>query len=806
MNSIKKKILLLLALSMGGSMLLAGISLSVITKNNYENSTRVNFEHYYDRARSTFKKISSDTSFYSSELSERETINNSLSLIYEYSDINDYQANIYDEEKKNIARTLYEYAKSSHLYEIKIYDKDGWLTAFSNPSHTLMGIISFYKGKPIIMVSTAGNKEWKITKDLDNVPLLKINKRNNLTSTTYVQHRRHVGVQSISKILRTYSDGAKKEIGAVYVIKDINESILRMLSKGSNSNHGLFTPNKKWIGDEIKEATLDRLFDSPPLFNSEQDKESQWIDNENHLMSSFSVSLSNGLHFYLVSSLDRNIINKQINETLFIIFIVFAALLFILLPIGVLFSRYSITSPLDRLVKQANSLEKGKYEAFDTKESMSDEISALADAFNAAVHTVRDRENELQRSHELLEIRVEDRTSDLVALNNDLEKENKVRLEAENKLAESTKMLQLVMDNIPQFVFWKDINSSYLGCNTNFSTIAGMNSPQDVIGKNDFDMPWSKGEADFYVEVDQRVISSDKAEYNIQETLQKTNGDIIHVETNKVPLHDINGKVMGILGTFQDITERKRFEEEIIEARNLAEKANQAKSEFLSRMSHELRTPLNAILGFAQLLDLNPENKNNPTTTSNINEILDAGTHLLKLITEVLDLAKIESGGLVLDCEMKNISNIIFDSVKLTQKLANTLNINLENDTKNCEQQLVFVDETKLKQVFINLISNAIKYNKNGGKVIINCSYDNHWIKFHVIDTGMGISPSNINKLFTSFERLGNENSGIDGTGIGLMICKELIEHMGGEIGVESTEGEGSTFWFTLPCYTGDKE
>ena len=187
-NSIKKKLLILLVLSIGGSMLLAGISLSIITKINYQESTRDDFENYYDRARSTFKKMSRDTAFYSSELSERETIKNSLSLISEYADINNYQENIYDEEKKNIARILYEYAKLSHLYEIKIYDKDGWLTAFSSPAHISMGIISFYKGEPIIMVSSAGDEEWKITKDLEHVPLLKINKINDLSSTTYVQH------------------------------------------------------------------------------------------------------------------------------------------------------------------------------------------------------------------------------------------------------------------------------------------------------------------------------------------------------------------------------------------------------------------------------------------------------------------------------------------------------------------------------------------------------------------------------------------------------------------------------------------
>ena len=431
---------------------------------------------------------------------------------------------------------------------------------------------------------------------------------------------------------------------------------------------------------------------------------------------------------------------------------------------------------------------------------MSDEISALADAFNSAVHTVRDREAELRTAQQSLETRVEERTKDLVVVNDNLEKENKVRLEAENKLAESTKMLQLVMDNIPQFVFWKDINSTYLGCNKNLSDVAGFNSPEEIIGKTDYDMPWTKEEADFYRKTDQRVMSSEQGEYNIHETQQTASGEVIHLETNKVPLHDLNGKVIGILGTYQDITERKGFEEEIIKEKNVAEKANQAKSEFLSRMSHELRTPLNAILGFAQLLNMDLEKSKDSKTISNVNEILDAGSHLLELINEVLDLARIESGGLTLNIESVDVYDILDNSLNLTQTYSNSHNITVDKDVDDCKQQYVLADSTRLKQILINFITNAIKYNKEGGSITIRCHDENeHHIRFNVIDTGFGITKENIGKLFVPFERLGVENKGIDGTGIGLVICKQLVEFMGGTIGVESTEGEGSNFWFTLP-------
>jgi PAS domain S-box-containing protein len=263
-------------------------------------------------------------------------------------------------------------------------------------------------------------------------------------------------------------------------------------------------------------------------------------------------------------------------------------------------------------------------------------------------------------------------------------------------------------------------------------------------------------------------------------------------------IRDQAGSLRGFAKLTRDLTERNKVEAALTNAKATAEKANLAKSDFLSSMSHELRSPLNAILGFAQLMESDSPPPT-PSQKESIGQILHAGWYLLELINEILDLAMIESGKLSMSLEPVSLVEVMLECQLMIEPMAQRRGINMTFPHFDMPH-FVKADRTRIKQVLINLLTNAIKYNKVGGSVVVECcstTTPGH-VRVTVTDTGAGLSPEMLAQLFQPFNRLGQSGNAEEGTGIGLVVSKRLVELMEGVIGVESTVGTGSVFWVEL--------
>jgi PAS domain S-box-containing protein len=301
-----------------------------------------------------------------------------------------------------------------------------------------------------------------------------------------------------------------------------------------------------------------------------------------------------------------------------------------------------------------------------------------------------------------------------------------------------------------------------------------------------------------------KLVLSEKKVTNYELTARARDGKETVVSYNATTFYDRDRKLQGVFAAARDVTERKRLDQVLLEknielesSKSAAEKANLAKSDFLSSMSHELRSPLNAILGFAQLM----ESASPPPTDSqkqSIGQILQAGWHLLKLINEILDLAVIESGKVSLSPESVSLAEVMAECQAMMEPQAQQRGIGMSFPRFETPH-FVKADRTRLKQIVINLLSNAIKYNREQGTVVVNCSTSTPGrTRISVKDTGAGLSAEKLAQLFQPFNRLGQEAGGVAGTGIGLVVTKRLAELMGGVLGVESTAGAGSAFWCEL--------
>jgi PAS domain S-box-containing protein len=351
---------------------------------------------------------------------------------------------------------------------------------------------------------------------------------------------------------------------------------------------------------------------------------------------------------------------------------------------------------------------------------------------------------------------------------------------------------QAVLDNAPAAVYAKDLQGRYLFANRRAEEVQGLPVEQ-IVGRTDHDL-FPPEIADELAKKDRSVLEADH-EIEFEEDVPQ-NGVLHTYLTVKFPLRDASGVTYAVCGISTDVTELKRVQRELDERAEI-ERSTRAKTEFISRVSHELRTPLNAILGFGQVLEVDALSDRQ---RNSVEQIMKGGRHLLELVNDLLEIARIEAGELSVTLAPVDVARAVHDIVLLVEPLAGERSVTLSSTPCDPTLPCALADEQRLKQVLLNLISNAIKYNRDGGRVDISVEHlANDRIALRVADTGQGIAADDIELLFSPFERLGAEQTTVEGTGLGLALSRLMVEAMEGSLEVTSEPGVGSTFTLELP-------
>ncbi|TIC83409.1 PAS domain-containing hybrid sensor histidine kinase/response regulator [Crenobacter intestini] len=365
-------------------------------------------------------------------------------------------------------------------------------------------------------------------------------------------------------------------------------------------------------------------------------------------------------------------------------------------------------------------------------------------------------------------------------------------ISARKRTEEALQLFRRLVEGSGQAIRVADAAHRIVYVNPAYERMVGMRG-EDVLGRRFDCIATSEASATVFPQIVAAVEAG--GSWQGLAPLRRADGSTFFSLSNVQPIRDAHdGSLLYSFNTFTDHSEELARSQELEAALEQANAANLAKSNFLSSMSHELRTPLNAVIGFAQMLEF--DEALDTDQQDNVAEILKAGRHLLALINEVLDLAKIEAGRVELSPEPVDARELIDECVQLVLPLAHARGITLAPSVVSGAMQ---GDRVRLKQVLLNLLSNAIKYNRDGGSVRLASRVQDGRLTLEVTDTGPGIPAAKLGGLFEPFNRLGAENSAIEGSGIGLSICKRLVELMGGEIGASSEEGIGSRFHFSLP-------
>ena len=373
------------------------------------------------------------------------------------------------------------------------------------------------------------------------------------------------------------------------------------------------------------------------------------------------------------------------------------------------------------------------------------------------------------------------------------------QLEArEQQLKASNLKLRTLIDNLPDLIYIKDAQSRFTACNRAVAECMGAATPEELTGKTDLDF-YPKEQASQYYADEQKIIRTGQPLINKDEPHADKNGNMRWILTTKLPLHDREGKVIGLVGISRDITERREVKEHLHQAKEAAESANKAKSQFLANMSHEIRTPLNAIISISKALSRADTDNLIHKQLEGLDIIYRSSQRLLLLINDILDLSKIESGKLEVKLREFSLDALLAGIRSMVLTLNDNRAVSFLIQKAESVPDNVTSDAQKVHDILTNIISNSVKFT-DIGKIILKIYAEQDRLYFEVSDTGIGISESNIEHVFDEFTQADSSTTRkYPGTGLGLAICKKMVELLGGSVEVESKLGEGTTVRFYVP-------
>jgi two-component system sensor histidine kinase/response regulator len=480
-------------------------------------------------------------------------------------------------------------------------------------------------------------------------------------------------------------------------------------------------------------------------------------------------------------------------------FVILLSIAVVMLVVTVVFSFVisRIVAPVRALTEAADNLRREGYSEFhDLPVSSRDEIGLLTRSFNSMAGEVRGQ-------HETLETRVKERTQELTSANTKLADEVGERKRAEEALRESSELVVLLLDSIPEAIYGIDANGNCTFCNPSFLRLLGYQDPEELLGKNVHAViHHTRPDGTAYPVEECHIYEAfrrGQGAHVDDEVFWRKDGTSFPAEYWSRPLHR-GQEVLGTVVTFVDVTQRRRAEQTLRDAKEAAEAANQAKSTFLATMSHEIRTPMNGILGMTELVldtDLTREQRDN------LGLVRLSAESLLTVINDILDFSKIEAGKLEIESIRFDLRESLGETMRALGFRAHQKGLELIYEVQPDVPEAILGDPGRIRQILVNLIGNSIKFTERG-EILLSVrqeeeSSETVLLHFAVKDTGVGVPADKQEEIFEAFcQADGSMARKYGGSGLGLTICTRLVGMMGGRIWVESQPGQGSTFHFTL--------